>query len=153
LADKKEKLKVLFLCTGNSCRSQMAEGWAKKLKGNCIEVFSAGIIPAKVHPSTIQVMAEAGVDISDHHSKHVTDLVGIDFDYVITLCDNARQFCPAFHGKAKLVHKPFADPTVLIGAEEIIMNAFRKTRDQIRNFVSTLPDSLRHENNSGKKYD
>ncbi len=123
----------------------MAEGWAKKLKGDRIEAFSAGIIPTKVHSRTIQVMTEAGVDISDHHSKHVSDLTGIDFDYVITLCDNARQFCPAFHGKVTLVHKPFADPTVLIGAEEIIMDTFRKTRDQIRDFVETLPDSLEQE--------
>jgi arsenate reductase len=142
LADKKENLKILFICTGNSCRSQMAEGWAKKLKSDSIEAFSAGIIPTKVHPRTIQVMAEAGVDISDHYSKHITDLADIDFDYAITLCDNAREFCPVLPGKSKLVHKPFADPTVLMGAEESIMKAFRKIRDQIRDFVKTLPDSL-----------
>jgi len=145
LADKKEKLKILFLCTGNSCRSQMAEGWAKKLKGDRIEAFSAGIIPTKVNSRTIQVMAEAGVDISDHYSKHVNEFNGIDFDYVITLCDYAREFCLLSGGKAKLVHKPFADPTVLMGAEEVIMNSFRKIRDEIRDFVVTLPDSLEQE--------
>lgn len=129
----------------------MAEGWAKTLKGDQIEAFSAGIIPTKVHSRTIQVMAEAGVDISDHYSKHVSDLAGIDFDYVITLCDNAREFCPVFGGKAKLIHKPFADPMILIGAEDVITNVFRKTRDEIRDFVSTLPDGLEQENHSGGK--
>jgi arsenate reductase len=129
----------------------MAEGWAKALKPDRIEAFSAGIIPTKVHSRTIQAMAEAGVDISDHYSKHVNELNGTDFDYVITLCDNAKEICPVFYGKVKLIHKPFADPTVLIGAEEVIMNAFRKTRDEIRDFVLTLPDSLEQENQSRKK--
>jgi arsenate reductase len=87
-------------------------------------------------------MAEAGVDISGQFSKHVDELVGIDFDYVITLCDNAKENCPMFSGKAKLIHKPFADPSFLIGDEEVIMDAFRKTRDEIRDFILTLPDSL-----------
>jgi arsenate reductase len=149
---KKEKLNILFLCTGNACRSQMAEGWAKKLKGDCIEAFSAGITPAGVSSRAAKVMAEAGVDISGQSSKHIDDLAGIDFDYVITLCDNAREGCPVFGGKIKLIHKPFADPTFLIGDEEVIMNAFRKTRDEIRDFILTLPNSLKQKK-CKEKYD
>jgi arsenate reductase len=150
---KKEKLKILFLCTGNSCRSQMAEGWTRKLKGDQIEAFSAGVFPVGVSTNTIKVMAEAGVDISQQYSKHVDGLCGIDFDYVITLCDNAKEICPLFGGKTRLIHKPFADPMALMGPDEIIMNAFRRTRDYIRDFVATLPDSLELENQSVKKYD
>lgn len=139
------------MCTGNSCRSQIAEGWAKKLKGNCAEAFSAGIIPAGLSPRAVKVMAEAGVDISGQFSKHVDQLCGIDFDYVITLCDNAKEYCPVFGGKAKLIRKSFADPTVLTGAEEVIMNAFRKTRDEIRDFILTLPGSLGQQNQSWEK--
>jgi arsenate reductase len=131
----------------------MAEGWTRKLKGDQIEAFSAGVFPVGVSSNTIKVMAEAGVDISQHYSKHVNGLCGIDFDYVITLCDNAKEICPVFGGKTKLIHKPFADPMVFMGEEEIIMNAFRKTRDEIRDFVLTLPDSLEQKNQSGKKYD
>ena len=144
---KKEKLNILFLCTGNACRSQMAEGWAKKLKSDCIEAFSAGIAPAGLSSRAVKVMAEAGVDISGQSSKHINDLAGIDFDYVITLCDNAKQKCPVFYDKGKLIHKPFADPTFLMGDEKVIMNAFRKTRDEIRDFILTLPDSLEIKDN------
>jgi arsenate reductase len=151
MTDKKEKLKILFLCTGNSCRSQMAQGWAKKLKSDCIEAFSAGVYPVAVNSKTIEIMAEAGVDISQHRSKHVDQLAGIDFDYVITLCDNAREICPVFHGKAKLIHKPFSDPSMLIGSQEVMTAAFRKVRDQIRDFILTLPDSLAKEKNDERK--
>ena len=149
---KKEKLKILFLCTGNSCRSQIAEGWARKLKSDCIEAFSAGIFPATLSSRAVKVMAQAGVDISEQFPKHVDELCGIDFDYVITLCDNAKENCPLFGGKAKLIHKPFADPTFLLGNEEVIMDAFRKTRDEIRDFILTLPDSLKQKN-CKEKYD
>jgi len=149
---KKEKLKILFLCTGNSCRSQIAEGWARKLKSDCIEAFSAGIFPATLSSRAVKVMAEAGVDISEQFPKHVDELVGIDFDYVITLCDNAKENCPLFGSKTKLIHKPFADPTFLMGDEEVIMDAFRKTRDEIRDFVLTLPDSLKQKK-CKEKYD
>ncbi|PKL43142.1 MAG: arsenate reductase [Planctomycetes bacterium HGW-Planctomycetes-1] len=151
MTDKKEKLKILFLCTGNSCRSQMAEGWAKKLKSDCIEAFSAGVYPVGVNARTIQIMAEAGVDISGHRSKHADDLCGIEFDYVITLCDNAKEMCPVYHGKTKLLHKPFSDPSVLIGSEEVITDTYRKVRGQIRDFILTLPDSLIQKENGGKK--
>ena len=142
MTDKNKKLNILFLCTGNSCRSQIAEGWAKKLKSDCIEPFSAGVSPIKVSARAIKIMAEAGVDISNQYSKHLDDLCGIDFDYVITLCDNAAEICPAYPAKTKIVHKPFADPSVMMGDEEIVMNSFRKTRDQIKNFILSLPQSL-----------
>ena len=136
------KLCILFLCTGNSCRSQMAQGWAKKLKSDCIEAFSAGVNPIRVSQRAIQIMAEAGVDISKQYSKHVDELCGIDFDYVITLCDNASETCPVYPAKTKLVHMPFADPSVLMGEEKIVMNAFRKTRDEIKDFILSLPQSI-----------
>lgn len=138
----KEKIKILFLCTGNSCRSQMAEGWAKHLKGDVIEAYSAGVWPSGVNPKTIKVMAEAGVDISSQTSKHVDELLWIDFDYVITLCDNARQQCPVFPGRAKLIHKGFEDPVAVLGSEEKILQAYRKIRDDIKEFIQTLPESL-----------
>ena len=139
----KNKIKVLFVCTGNSCRSQMAEGWARHLKGDIIEAYSAGVWPVGVHPGAIRVMAEAGVDISDQDSKHVDEMLGIDFDYVVTLCDNAKQQCPVFPGKAKLIHKAFEDPVAVFGSEEQIMHAFRKTRDDIKAFIETLPEILK----------
>jgi len=136
------RINVLFLCTGNSCRSQIAEGWANHLKSDVIEAYSAGIRPIGVNPKTIEVMAEAGIDISDHTSKHIDDLAGIDFDYVITVCDNARELCPVFPGPAKLVHRAFDDPYFATGSEEEIMEEFRKVRDQIRAFIEKLPEIL-----------
>ncbi|MHC4720975.1 MAG: arsenate reductase ArsC, partial [Planctomycetota bacterium] len=100
---RKRKLKILFLCTGNACRSQMAEGWARHLKGDRIEAFSAGVTPIGVSTNAIKVMAEAGVDISSHTSKHVDDLLGIDFDYVISVCDYAKELCPIFSGDVKTI--------------------------------------------------
>jgi arsenate reductase len=120
----------------------MAEGWARHLKSDVIDAYSAGVWPVGVSSRAIQVMTEAGVDISHQISKHVDDFLAIDFDYVITLCDNARQSCPIFTGHAKMVHKPFEDPTFVAGSTEEIMRAFRRTRDQIRAFVETLPESL-----------
>ncbi|HUS71668.1 MAG TPA: arsenate reductase ArsC [Sedimentisphaerales bacterium] len=136
------RIRILFLCTGNSCRSQIAEGWARHLKSDVIEAYSAGIRPIGVNPKTIQVMAEAGVDISWHTSKGVDELVGIDFDYVVTVCDNAREQCPIFPGRAKLIHKAFDDPYFASGSEEEIMEVFRKVRDQIKAFVEKMPDNL-----------
>jgi arsenate reductase len=142
MRENKDKIKVLFLCTGNSCRSQIAEGWANHLKSDVIEAYSAGIRPIGVNPKTTEVMAEAGVDISDHASKHIDDLAGIDFDYVVTVCDNAREHCPVFPGHAKLIHKAFEDPYFASGSEEEIMAVFRKVRDQIRAFIEELPGFL-----------
>ena len=142
MCEAKDKIKVLFLCTGNACRSQMAEGWARHLKSDVIEAWSGGIWPAGVSSRAMQVMAEAGVDISSQTSDHVRDFLEIDFDYVITLCDNAREQCPIFGGKAKVIDKPFEDPTFVVGNSDEIMIAFRQTRDLIRAFVETLPECL-----------
>jgi len=142
----KDRIKVLFLCTGNSCRSQIAEGWARHLKGNVIEPYSAGLRPIGVNPRAIKVMAEAGVDISAQKSEHIDELPGIDFDYVITLCDNASESCPVFSGKAKVIHKPFDDPYFASGSEEQILTTFRKVRDDIRTFVETMPENMEAEN-------
>ena len=146
MPENKEKIKVLFLCTGNSCRSQIAEGWARHLKGNVIDAYSAGIRPIGVSFRAIKVMTEAGVDISTHKSQHVDEFPGIDFDYVITLCDNAYESCPVFSGKTRIVHKPFDDPYFASGSEEKIMATFRKVRDDIKSFVETLPGSLEGKN-------
>ena len=110
MQEAEQKLKVLFLCTGNSCRSQMAEGWARRLKGDVIEAYSAGIETHGLNPHAVRVMAEAGVDISGHRSKHVDELKSIAFDYVVTVCDHAYESCPLFPGKTKVVHVGFEDP-------------------------------------------
>ena len=142
MCSNREKIKVLFLCTGNSCRSQIAEGWARHLNGNIIDAYSAGIRPIGVSSRAIKVMDEAGVDISMHKSRHVDEFSGIDFDYVVTLCDNAAENCPVFSGKTRIVHKPFDDPYFASGSEEEIMATFRKVRDDIRTFIETLPNCL-----------
>jgi len=146
MTETEDKIKVLFLCTGNSCRSQIAEGWAKYLKRDSVEAYSAGICPSGLNPRAIRVMAEDGVDISTHTSKHVDELVGMDFDYVVTLCDNAKEQCPVFGGKTKMIHKAFGDPTLVVGSEKDIMAAFRRLRDDIRAFIETMPGSLRSQN-------
>ena len=143
MSDSGTKTKILFLCTGNSCRSQMAEGWARHLKSDVIEAYSAGVWPAGVSSRAIKAMAEAGVDISSHKSQHVNDFKDVEFDYVVTLCDNAKEQCPVFTGDAKLVHRAFDDPVMMIGTNDQIMAAFRQTRDEIRAFVETLPEALK----------
>ncbi|MEN6497587.1 MAG: arsenate reductase ArsC [Thermoguttaceae bacterium] len=139
------KLKILFLCTGNSCRSQMAEGWARHLKGDQLEVYSAGIETHGLNPRAVEVMGEAGVDISGHRSKHVDDLRGIEFDYVVTVCGHANEHCPLFPGKARVVHVGFDDPPKLAATattDEERWASYRRVRDEIRAFVETLPESL-----------
>ena len=126
----------------------MAEGWARRLEAGQIEAWSAGIEIHGINPSAVKVMAEAGVDISDQRSKHLSELADVDFDYVITLCDHARDTCPIFPGKAKMVHVGFDDPPRLAeGAanEEEALNCYRRVRDEIREFVLTLPESLENE--------
>jgi len=143
------RLKVLFLCTGNSCRSQMAEGWAKALKGDVIESYSAGIETHGMNPRAIKVMAEAGVDISGHRSKNVAELMDVPFDYVVTVCGNAHETCPMFPGKAKVVHVAFDDPPRLArdaASEEEALAHYRRVRDEIRRFVETLPGGLVKKN-------
>ena len=105
-----EKAQILFLCTGNSCRSQMAEGWARQLHGDRLEAYSAGIETHGLNPNAVKVMAEAGVDISGHRSKRVDELKGIRFEYVITVCSHASEHCPVFPGKAKILHQSIDDP-------------------------------------------
>ena len=141
-AEDPRKLRILFLCTGNSCRSQMAEGWARRLKGECIEAHSAGIAPAGLSCRAVKVMAEAGVDISHHRSKHVNELAATAFDYVVTLCGHAHENCPVFPGKTRVLHFGFEDPAAAAGSEEEVLGTFRKVRDQIRAFAETLSGSL-----------
>ncbi len=142
MCEDKDKIRILFLCTGNSCRSQMAQGWAGHLKGDVIKAYSAGIRPIGVSSRAIKVMAEAGVDISMHSSNHIDEFKGIDFDYVVILCDNAAESCPVFGGKARVIHKPFNDPYFASGSQEEIMTVFRKVRDDIKTFIETMPRSL-----------
>ncbi len=140
-----KKLKVLFLCTGNSCRSQMAEGWARALKSDVIEAHSAGIDTHGLNPNAVAVMAEAGIDISSQHSKHLDELDGVPFDCVITVCDNARESCPVFPGRAMTIHQSFDDPPSLAkgaASEEEALGHYRRVRDEIRAFVETLPGAL-----------
>lgn len=139
-----DKIKVLFVCTGNACRSQMAEGWARHLKGNRIEAYSAGICPIGVSSRAAQTMSEAGVDITGQKSKHVNELSDVDFDYVVTLCDNAAEQCPVFDGRAKVIHRPFEDPYFATGTYEEVMEEFRKARDKIREFVEGMPENLKN---------
>jgi len=142
-------LKILFLCTGNSCRSQMAEGWARHLKGDVLEPYSAGIEVHGMNACAVRVMAEAGVDISHQRSKHVDELRDVPLDCVVTVCDNARETCPMFPGKAKVVHVAFDDPPRLAKdakTEEEALVHYRRVRDQIRAFVLTLPESLLKSN-------
>ena len=139
------KLKVLFLCTGNSCRSQMAEGWARQLRGEQIEAWSAGIETHGLNPRAVQVMAEAGADISGQRSKHVDELREVRFDYVVTVCDHAHESCPIFTGAPAVLHVGFDDPPRLARAaasEEEALSHYRRVRDEIRAFVETLPGAL-----------
>lgn len=140
-----DKLNVLFLCTGNSCRSQMAEGWARALKGDQIEACSAGIETHGLNPRAVQVMAEAGVDISGHRSKTVAELSGREFDVVVTVCDHAHESCPLFPGTTRVIHRGFDDPPRLARdarTEEEVLAIYRRVRDEIRSFIETLPEGL-----------
>jgi Protein-tyrosine-phosphatase len=141
---EQRKTTILFLCTGNSCRSQMAEGWTRHLKGERIEPYSAGIEKHGLNPLAVRVMAEAGVDISAQQSKLIDELPSMPFDYVVTLCDHAHESCPYFPGR--IIHQGFPDPPHLAkdtSSEEAILQAYRSVRDLIRDFVEeTLPDSL-----------
>jgi arsenate reductase len=144
---RKSKMRILFLCTGNSCRSQMAEGWTRHLKGREIEPSSAGTRPHGIDRRAVEVMAEAGVDISRHTSKRVDDLAGEPFDYVVTVCDAAREACPVFPARAnaKMRHVSFEDPPSLAAgasSEEEALAHYRRVRDEIRAFVETLPEGL-----------
>lgn len=140
------KPKVLFLCTGNSCRSQMAEGWARTLKSDSIDAYSAGIEAHGLNPIAVKVMAEAGVDIRGQTSKNVDAVRDVPFDYVVTVCGNAHETCPAWLGVgAKVVHVGFDDPPRLARAaksEDEALGHYRRVRDEIAAFIRTLPDAL-----------
>lgn len=143
------KKSILFLCTGNSCRSQMAEGWARHIHDDLFTVHSAGTTRHGLNPNAVAVMAEAGVDISSHQSKTVSELQNTAYDYVITVCDNAREACPFFPAKTRVIHVGFQDPPALAAAlaekgaaKEQQLDCYRLVRDQIRAFVETLPAFL-----------
>jgi len=125
------KPRVLILCTGNSARSQMAEGLLRHEAGDRFEVFSAGTAPSRIRPEAIAVMAEIGLDISGHRSKSVSEFVGQNLDFVITVCDNAKETCPVFPGVIKRLHWSFEDPAAVEGSEEVRKASFRRIRDQI----------------------
>ena len=136
------KPKIIFLCTGNSCRSQMAEGWTRHLKGNIVEPYSAGVIAQGLNKRAVRVMKEKGVDISLHFSKDIESIIDISFDHVITVCSNAEQLCPVFPGKTHVTHVSFDDPPRLAKfakSEEEALSHFRRVRDEIRIFIETLP--------------
>jgi arsenate reductase (thioredoxin) len=133
------KQKVLILCTGNSARSQMAEGLLRHDAGDRFEVESAGTNPSQVRPEAIAVMKELGIDISDHRSKHVDTVADHRFDYVLTVCDNAKESCPLFPGTAKQLHHAFKDPAAVQGSHQERLASFRQVRDELRQFLRTFP--------------
>lgn len=140
------KLKILFLCTGNSCRSQMAEGWARHLKGEELESYSAGIEKHGMNPHAVRVMSEIGVDLSDQYSKTLEELGPMQFDCVVTVCAHAEERCPGFPGPTRVVHVGFDDPPKLTrqlpdGEEKLAV--YRRVRDEIRRFVEALPERIR----------
>jgi len=130
-----EKKRVLFVCTHNSARSQMAEGLLRNFYGDYFEVLSAGTNPSEVHQYAIKVMMEIGIDISNQRSKSVEDFIDRDIDYVITVCDNAREACPFFPGGKKSMHKSFEDPASASGTEDQVINVFRNVRDEIKDWI------------------
>ena len=128
------KKKVLFLCTYNSCRSQMAEGLLNTLNGSKYKAYSAGIKPTKVNSYAIEVMKEIGIDLSKYYSKSIKDFRDQEFDFVVTVCDKAKEVCPFFPGK-KILHKNFEDPADFNGSVEEILDKFRKVRDDIKTWI------------------
>ena len=140
-----EKLKILFLCTGNSCRSQMAEGWARHLKSDSIQPFSAGLEAHGVNPKAVKVMHEVGVDINGQKSQQVEEVKSIPFDFVITVCGHADEKCPIFSCSTTVIHFGFDDPPKLsenAKTEEESLDDYRRVRDEIRAFIETLPEAL-----------
>jgi arsenate reductase len=139
------KLNVLFLCTGNSCRSQMAEGWARALHGDRAACYSAGTAPGRVDPRAVRVMREAGIDIAGQRAKHVDELAGVAFDWVVTVCDRANAACPVLPGAARRLHAGFDDPPRLAeraATEDEALAHYRRVRDEIRAFVEQLPQRI-----------
>lgn len=146
------RMRVLFLCTGNSCRSQMAEGWARALRSGEFDAYSAGTDPQGLDPLAVKVMAESGVDISGQRSKNVRDLAVLTFDDVVTLCGHAHETCPAFPGGTNVVHVGFDDPPRLAAGaddEEEVLRHYRRVRDEIRAYIERLPGALRRKASPG----
>ena len=151
-----DKLHILFLCTGNSCRSQMAEGWTRHLKGDLIETYSAGIETHGLNPNAVKVMAEAGVDISKHKSQHIDEFKDVKIDVVVTVCGHAHETCPVFPNNSKVIHVGFGDPPKMAkelaeqgAGEEAQLNCYRVVRDEIKAFVQAMPESI-SETGAGK---
>ena len=145
-----DRLKLLFLCTGNSCRSQMAEGWTRHLKGDIVDAYSAGIETHGLNPHAVKVMAEAGVDITLQRSENIKDFADQKLDIVVTVCGHAHETCPVFPADCRVVHAGFEDPPKMArelaeggASEEEQMNCYRKVRDEIKAFVETLPEALK----------
>ena len=129
---------VLVLCTGNSCRSQMAEGWLRHFAGAKAEIFSAGIVASGLNPKAVAVMREAGIDISHHSSKTIAEFRQKEFDFVITVCDNAREHCPLYPATTKQFHRDFEDPTYALGSPDEVMAAYQATRDSLKEYCETF---------------
>jgi arsenate reductase len=139
------KKKIIYLCTGNSCRSQIAEAWTNTLKTDEFEAYSAGVEPKGIEPRAVKVMAEAGIDISTQKSKDIDSFRDREFDYVVTLCDNAKESCPFFPAKTRLIHQGFDDPPKLAAGakdDEEAVEHYRRVRDEIRRFIEKLPGAL-----------
>ncbi len=146
-----KKLRILFLCTGNSCRSQMAEGWTRHLKSDSIEAYSAGIETHGLNPYAVMVMKEEGLDITAQESQHIEEFNDQQLDFVITVCDHARDTCPIIPGNREKIHVGFDDPPRLaekMASDQDILDCYRRVRDEIKAFVLTLPDSLKHRGGS-----
>jgi arsenate reductase len=143
-----DRLKILFLCTGNSCRSQMAEGWANHLLGDKVQAWSAGIEAHGLNPHAVEVMTEAGIDISNHQSTLVSELSVKKFDLIVTVCDHAKEQCPLFSGKGKIIHHSFPDPPQLAAqttSEKEAIEHYRSVMNEIRTFITDkLPTILDH---------
>lgn len=137
-----QSIRILVLCTGNSCRSQMAEALFRHFGAGKVEAFSAGLKPKAVHPKAIQVMQELGIDISHQKSNHLSEFLSEQFDYVITVCDNAASNCPVFPGGAERLHWPFDDPDKATGSEDEILSEFRRVRDEIASRIRTEVPTL-----------
>jgi len=144
-----QKLKLLFLCTGNSCRSQMAEGWTRHLKGEQIEAYSAGIETHGLNPHMVKVMAEAGVDVTSQKSENIREFADTQLDVVVTVCGHAHETCPVFPANCKVVHSGFPDPPKMAkelaeqgASEDEQLECYRKVRDEIKSYVESLPHSL-----------
>ena len=150
--EREKRLKILFLCTHNSCRSQMAERWTRHLHGSRFEAYSAGIDPTRVDSYAVTVMAEAGVDISSACAKSISEIQDIGFDYVVTVCDEAQEQCPYFPARIRMIHAGFDDPPALAKEaedEQAVLVIYRRIRDEIRSFVEGLPRTLEARGSPG----